>query len=362
RINAADGQGATFEKATTISVTGVNDAPTALGLSPAAVAENSPLGTTVGNLSSTDPESGDTHTYSLVSGTGSTDNGSFTINGTAVQTNTLLDYETKNSYSIRVQTDDGHGHTFQKALTISVTDVNDAPSDIGLSNSTIVSDKPSGTTVGTLSSTDQDVPANSFTYSLVSGTGSTDNASFQISGSTLQTAAPLDFEAGGTRSVRIRTDDGHGGTFDKVFTITVNDKNDAPTDIALSNSSVAENQASGTTVGTFSSTDQDSGDTHTYTLVSGTGSTDNGQFTIDGSGNLKTAASIDFETKSSYSIRVKTDDGNGGTFEKVVTISVTDVNETPNDLGPSPASVAENTPLGTTVGNLSSTDPESGDT
>src|SRR5438270_5231134 len=159
----------------------------------------------------------------------------------------------------------------------------------------------------------------------------------------------------------MRTDDGGGSTFDEVCRITVDVKNVAPADIALSRSSVAENQASGTTVGTFSSTDQDSGDTHTYTLVSGTGSTDNGQFTIDGSGNLKTAASFDFETKSSYSIRVKTDDGNGGTFEKVFTISVTDVNEAPTDLGLSPSSVAENSPLVTTVGNLSSTDPESGD-
>src|SRR5207302_1822581 len=193
RINAADGQGATFEKATTISVTGVNDAPTALGLSPAAVAENSPLGTTVGNLSSTDPESGDTHTYSLVSGTGSTDNASFTINGTALQTNTLLDYETTNGCWVRDQTDDGHGHTFQKALTISVTDVNDAPTDIGLSNAAVDENQPSGTTVGTLSTTDPDA-GDTHTYSLVSGTGSTDNASFQISGSTLQTAGPLDFE------------------------------------------------------------------------------------------------------------------------------------------------------------------------
>src|SRR5205807_9108114 len=146
------------------------------------------------------------------------------------------------------------------------------------------------------------------------------------------------------------------------LTMTVTAKNDAPTDIALSNSSVAENPPSGPTARPISSTDQDPADTHTYSLVSGTGSTDNGQFTIDGSGNLKTAASFDFETKSSYSIRVKTDYGNGGTFEKVFTISVTYVNEAPTDLGLSPSSVAENSPLGTTVGNLSSTDPESGDT
>ena len=46
----------------------------------------------------------------------------------------------------------------------------------------------------------------------------------------------------------------------------------------------------------------------TYTLVTGTGSTDNGSFTINGN-QLKTAASFNYETKNSYSIRVCTTDG-----------------------------------------------------
>ncbi|MFN6103858.1 MAG: cadherin domain-containing protein, partial [Planctomycetaceae bacterium] len=95
---------------------------------------------------------------------------------------------------------------------------------------------------------------------------------------------------------------------------------------SLSASSIAENQASGTSVGTFSTNDPDAGDTFTYTLVSGTGSTDNASFTIDGS-TLKTAASFDFETKSSYSIRVRTTDQGGLSYEKQFTIRVLNVNE-----------------------------------
>src|SRR5436190_17848218 len=102
--------------------------------------------------------------------------------------------------------------------------------------------------------------------------------------------------------------------------------NEAPTDIALSASSIAENQPSGTTVGTFSTTDPDAGDTFTYALVAGTGSTDNGSFSITGN-TLKTSASFDYETKNSYSIRVRTNDGGTPTlnFEKVFT--VTDAND-----------------------------------
>ena len=96
-----------------------------------------------------------------------------------------------------------------------------------------------------------------------------------------------------------------------------------PTVLALSVLTVAENQTVGAVVGTFSTTDDDTGDTHTYTLISGTGDTDNASFTIDGD-SLKTASSFDYENKSSYSIRVKTDDGNGGVLEKYFVITVTD--------------------------------------
>ena len=102
--------------------------------------------------------------------------------------------------------------------------------------------------------------------------------------------------------------------------------NQAPTDIALSNSSVRENQPLGTAVGTLSTTDPNAGDTFTYTLVSGSGGTDNASFTISGN-QLLTAASFDYETKSSYSIRVRTTDQGGLYTEKVFTITVTDVDE-----------------------------------
>src|SRR5262249_28506853 len=134
------------------------------------------------------------------------------------------------------------------------------------------------------------------------------------------------------------------------------------TDIALSNASVAENQPSGTTVGTFSTTDPDAGNTFTYTLVAGTGSADNASVTIDASRNFKTAPSFDFETKSSYSIRVRSTDQGNLSLEKVFTSSATRRSSDLTDIGLSNASVAENQPSGTTVGTFSTTDPDAGNT
>ena len=68
-----------------------NETPTDISLDTLTVNENVSSGTTVGSLSSTDPDSGDTFTYTLVSGSGDTDNASFAISGANLNTNTTLD-------------------------------------------------------------------------------------------------------------------------------------------------------------------------------------------------------------------------------------------------------------------------------
>ncbi len=350
-----------FEKVFTVTVTNANEAPTDLALAPSSVAENQPTNTVVGAFSSTDPDAGDTFTYTLVAGAGSADNGSFNVAGGNLRTSAVFDFETKSSYSIRVRTTDAGGLFFEKALTVAVTNVNEAPTDLALAPSSVAENQPINTVVGALSSTDPDA-GDTFTYTLVAGAGSADNGSFNVAGGNLQTSAVFDFETKSSYSIRVRTTDAGGLFFEKALTVTVIDANDAPTDIALSPTAVAENQPSGTTVGGFSTTDQDAGDTHAYTLVAGAGSADNGSFSISG-GQLLTAAAFDFETKSSYSIRVRSTDSGAGNlfFEKVFTVTVTDVNEAPTDLALSPSSVAENQPANTVVGSFSSADPDAGD-
>src|SRR5439155_15163973 len=103
------------------------------------------------------------------------------------------------------------------------------------------------------------------------------------------------------------------------FTVVANQ---APTDIQLSNSSIAENQPSGTNVGTLTTTDPDFGDTATYSLQnSGCGGgpfPDNSSFQIGGVGNdkLQSSASFDFETKNSYTICVRSTDSGSLSFDK----------------------------------------------
>lgn len=133
-----------------------------------------------------------------------------------------------------------------------------------------------------------------------------------------------------------------------------------PTDIVLSNDSLLENQPAGTTVGAFTTTDPDMGNTFTYTLVNGTGSTDNASFQIAGS-DLLTGAVFNFEAKNSYSIRVRSTDNTNLYMEKAFTISVTDVNEPPvlANIETSALSFTENGPAAAVTSTLTVTDPDS---
>jgi hypothetical protein len=366
RIRSTDSGSLFTEKAFTITINNANDPPTDITLSSSTVNENLPSGTVVGSFTTLDQDSGETFTYSLVPGVGSSGNSSFNIAGNSLNTGAVFDYETKASYSIRVRsTDDGTpAYYTEKAFTITIINTNDPPTDISLSPSNVDENQPSGTLVGSFSTTDPNV-GDAFTYSLVSGTGSTDNGSFTITGSSLNTAAIFDYEAQNSYSIRVRsTDDGTPAYYtEKIFTVTVNNINDPPTDITLSSSNVDENQPSGTLVGSFSTTDPNLEDAFTYSLVSGPGSTDNGSFTITGS-SLNTGAVFDYETKTSYFIRVRsTDDGTPAYYtEKIFIIAINNTNDPPTGISLSSSTVDENLPTGTVVGSFTTTDPDTGDT
>lgn len=99
---------------------------------------------------------------------------------------------------------------------------NAAPTDISLSGSTVYTTGGLNATVGTLSATDVDY-GEAFTFSLVAGAGSTDNASFNISGATLRCNDP-DALGTSTRSIRIRATDSALNTYEEAFTINVTDE------------------------------------------------------------------------------------------------------------------------------------------
>lgn len=102
--------------------------------------------------------------------------------------------------------------------SIEVKELNRPPVDLALDNASVLENQPAGTRVGGLSATDPNA-GDTPTFALVAGDGGEDNGSFRIDGRRLYTDAQLDCAAHGSYRVRVQADDGHGGRFQRTFTI-----------------------------------------------------------------------------------------------------------------------------------------------
>ena len=118
------------------SLTGENRPPTDISLTSNTITETASIGSGVGNLSAVDSDTSiSSLTFTLASGNGinDADNDSFTISGTSLLTSTTLDFETKNSYNIYINVNDGSSN-YAKAFTVSVTNILEPITDLGFAH------------------------------------------------------------------------------------------------------------------------------------------------------------------------------------------------------------------------------------
>ena len=137
---------------------------------------------------------------------------------------------------------------------------------------------------------------------------------------TVANSGLLNYEAATSHNITVRVTDQGGLTFDKTFAISLTNVNEAPTNATLTNSTVAENAANGTAVGTVAGVDPDAGATFTYALTDSAG----GRFAINPSTGLITVANsslLNYEAATSHNITVRVTDQGGLTFDKTFTIA-----------------------------------------
>ena len=108
-------------------------------------------------------------------------------------------------------------------------------------------------------------------------------------------------------------------TYSEDFTVTVSDVNEAPFNIVLSNSTIAENVNVGTVIGGLTAEDEDASESFVFRIVSG-------NVGLNGT-DVVTVGAIDFETTPSFDFTAEVEDKGGLTFQKTFTITVTDVEE-----------------------------------
>ncbi|MCT0216791.1 cadherin repeat domain-containing protein [Synechococcus sp. CS-1330] len=240
RVTDNGNPGLTYDKTVTASVIDINETPTDLIFTSSGVQENSATATVIGTLSATDPDAGSSFTFALVGGDGTNDADNNLVeivgNEVRVKSGASIDFETNPLLNLNIQvTDNGTpGLSFTKAVTASVIDLNEAPTDLIFTSSGVQENSPAATVIGTLSATDPDA-GSTFTYALVAGNGTNDadNALVEIVSNEVRvkSGASIDFETNPTLNLNIQvTDNGTPGlTYTKAVTATVLDVNEAPT-------------------------------------------------------------------------------------------------------------------------------------
>ena len=199
-----------------------NREPTEIALSATTVAENNAANATVGTLTATDPDAGSTHTFTLVSGTDSTDNAAFNLSGNSLRLTGSADFETKSSYSVRVRATDAGGLFFEKAFAITVTDVNEAPTITAIADQTTLEDMATGAIPFTVG--DVDTVLGSLTVTATSsnpGVVAADGIVLGGSGADRTITLSPVANASGTSTITVTVTDGGGLTAARSFVLTV---------------------------------------------------------------------------------------------------------------------------------------------
>ena len=285
------------------------------------VSASAPTGTLIGApVTATDADSGDTLTYSLEG----RDAANFDIdpaNG-QLRTRTGITLIVGETYTLTVAADDGMDIA---RIAVSIEAIAGPPNNPPLFTEgasaarTVSATAPAGTPIGVpLTATDADA-GTTLTYSLEGA----DAASFGINTANgqLLTLAGVTLDRS-TYIVDVVASDG-SATSRITVTITVT-PNRAPvfSEGGSATRSVAENAAGANVGSPVSATDRDQGDTLTYTLSGA----DAASFDIvSTSGQIRTSATLDYETKASYVVTVTATDRSLASASIVVTISVIQV-------------------------------------
>ena len=228
-------------------ITGASPSPTSTGTSTISVNEEVSIGTVAATLTATDSDT-TSFTFSLVSGDGTNDqhNASFTISGTQLLVNSIIDYETTPTLNIYVQASDGNS-TFAKALTVNVNDVNEPPvitSTAIITDNSTVSVTFSELVYGGSSIATSTLEVTDFALSISGGTAtlsSSTPSSITISGTTIGLGISLSGIADGNELLTISpvadsifdSQAGTASTTQTSNTVNLTPPNSTPTHISL---------------------------------------------------------------------------------------------------------------------------------
>lgn len=299
-----------------------NRPPTAISISNYQISENLSVRNFIGKFTTTDPDEDETFTYAFTAGENDIDNASFILSGDSLLSDEKFDFEKKNTYFIRIKVTDSRGASFSRSFTIVILDIDENPvpiTDIRLTNHSVDENNEPSVFLGKLS-TVGGIGSN-FSYNFVTGDGDYDNKLFSIPNDSLFAKTTFDFESRSLYFTRVETTDEVGATYSKLMLLLVNDINEDPYAMYLTNTTVDEKLPELSFVSKIITFDEDWMDYHTYSLFEGEGDADNAYFTI-WNDSLLTNEVLIYEQKQAFNIRIQTRDKGGKTYSMRVIVNL----------------------------------------
>jgi VCBS repeat-containing protein len=326
----SDGHGGTDTGLVTITVTGANDAPDAVG-DAAGVAEDGPAATVDVRANDTDVD-GDTLTVTAVDTTGTV--GTVTNNGTDVTYDPAGAFESlgvgdTDTDTFTYTVSDGHGGTDDATVTMTITGVNDAP--VAVDDTVTVDEDSTGTDV---LANDTDVDGDPLTItgvSAVTGGGTVTNHGTSVTYDTNGDFESLGDGDTATATFTYTIGDGNGGTDTATVTVTITGVNDAPD--AVADGASRTEDGGGIDVLVLANDTDVEGDALTVTAVDNTGTV--GLADVQGGGThvrYRTQGVFDslaVGESATDTFTYTVSDGNGGTDTATVTITINGVDDAP---------------------------------
>lgn len=364
----SDGSAAAQQTIVVSSNASANQSPAFVNVGPFSIAENSIEGANVGTVTASDPDAGQSLTFSANgNGTGAA---LFDVSATGqitVHAGAVLNFEGTNSYTLGVQvTDDGvPPQSTTTNVVINLTNVNEAPT---FTAAAVVRNTTAGSTNGTavvggaVTATDPDAGDSVASYQIVGGNG-TGGGAFAISNSGIITVADeTQVASAAVFNLQITATDTNGlPSAAKDVTINVIVDNDPVFDPKTYSFTAFENSVNNTPVGTpLLATDADTGtgtgDVIAYSITAGNG-TGGGAFKISAAGQISVndVSQLNFEVITSYSLTVRATDSFGKFDTATVTIDLTNIIETPSIPSGQTYSLVENSAGGAVVGTVLAT-------
>ncbi len=297
-----------------------NNAPV-IGNQAFSVAQSTAVGSIVGTVSASDPDAGQTLTYSIISGNS---NNAFAINSssgiiTVAQTLPLQ------NFNLTVKVTDNGTPTLSSQATVTITVTNNTGNQAPVINNqsfTASQGLAIGALVGKVVASDPN-QGQTLTFAIVSGNT---NSVFAINSSTgnITVAKTLPLQ---TFNLTVRVTDNGSPVMNSQAVVTIQAttaSGNQPPYLPPSTFSVVQFAPNGTFVGKLKGSDPNSGQTLKYTIVSGN---TNNAFTLNltnGALNVKNSAALNMNTNPRFLLKVKvTDNGQPNmSFTQTITVNV----------------------------------------